>query len=188
MGIPEDTALEGDDRGGAAVLRNASTASDSSSTTTRRLRAVFGSPRSGSALVTPLPWQQDTLDLGLELLPNGQLAFKEVIITCGRQSGKSWVALAVALHRLIAWRHPPQVVAWSARSGKHARKKLLDTFLARLQASPLGVAVKETRRSQGGEAPVFPRGSRLDVIASRGERAREVSRPRHPRRPGIRPS
>lgn len=90
-----------------------------------------------------------------------------MIVTCGRQSGKSWVALAVALHRLIVWRHPPQVVAWSAQSGRHARKKLLDTFLPRLQQSPLGVAVKQTRRSQGGEAIVFPRGSRLDVIASR---------------------
>jgi phage terminase large subunit-like protein len=145
------------------------------STEVTRCVPKYATPRSpdratlgGEALgLTPLPWQQDALDLGLELLPGGTLAYKEVIITCGRQSGKSWVALAVALHRLIVWRHPPQVVAWSAQSGRHARKKLLDTFLPRLQASPLGVAVKETRRSQGGEALVFPRGSRLDVIASR---------------------
>lgn len=46
----EDAALEGDDRGVAAMLPQCI---DRERPQLRRLRAVFGSPRSGSALATP---------------------------------------------------------------------------------------------------------------------------------------
>jgi phage terminase large subunit-like protein len=83
-----------------------------------------------------------------------------------RQTGKTLAALAVALHRAIAWGRP-QTVGFSAQTGLAARKTILDDFMPMLRRSPLRAAIVATRRAQGAELLEFDGGSRLDIIASR---------------------
>ena len=55
-------------------------------------------------LGTPLmPWQQRVADTALEVDPGtGRLAYREVTLTVPRQSGKTTLILALAVHRALA--------------------------------------------------------------------------------------
>jgi phage terminase large subunit-like protein len=118
------------------------------------------------AIGEPLPWQRDLWDIGLELREDGLPAYDFVTATVQRQTGKTLAALAIALHRALAWGRP-QMVAFSAQTGLAARKKILDDFMPMLRRSPLRAAITATRRAQGAELIEFEGGSRLDIIASR---------------------
>ena len=51
-----------------------------------------------------MPWQQHVADVALEVDPaTGLLAYREVVVTIPRQSGKSSLALAIMVHRAIGF-------------------------------------------------------------------------------------
>ena len=119
-----------------------------------------------------MPHQQMMVDVALELLPDGSLAYREVGGTMPRQQGKTTEVLSVEIHRAVMWRRPRQRIYYSAQTGKDGRQKLLDDQVPILQASPLASLLDNRRanggirRESGGEGIDFKGGSRIDVMAS----------------------
>lgn len=112
-----------------------------------------------------MPHQALVADVGGEILPDGNPAFREVIFTLMRQQGKTTLFLAFSVERCTL-RGSAQKVAYTAQTGSDARKKLLDDQVPILQASPLFQAVRRVSRAQGSEGIVWRNGSRIDVLAS----------------------
>lgn len=112
-----------------------------------------------------MPHQQLIANVAGELLPDGTPAFREVIVSCMRQVGKTTLVLATSLERCLL-RPQPQRVAYTAQTGADARKKLLDDQVPLMMASPLSVAVDRVNRAAGNVGVQFVNGSRIDVIAS----------------------
>lgn len=118
------------------------------------------------ALGQPLmPWQRFVADVGTELLADGRPAYREIIVTIPRQSGKTTLTLAFEMQRALAWQSA-QRIAYTAQTGSDARKKLLDDQVPIIMASTLRHAVDRVHRAQGNEAVIFKGGSRIDVLAS----------------------
>lgn len=120
-------------------------------------------------LGTPFyPWQQQVADVGLEFDPEtGLLAYRRVIVTVPRQSGKTTLTFAWELDRCIYvddW-GGPQRVAYSAQTGWDARRKLIDDQAPILEESPLNGFVKRILRGTGNEGFVFKTRSRIDLIS-----------------------
>lgn len=114
----------------------------------------------------PMPWQRDVFDVGLEIDPaTGLLAYRELIVTVMRQSGKSTLVLSLMADRCLMW-GPNQRVAYTAQTGWDARRKLVDDYAPVLMASPLSQAVRRVLRGAGSEGIVWENGSRADVMAS----------------------
>lgn len=113
-----------------------------------------------------MPWQRLASDVGLEYDPlTGQLAYRELVITVMRQSGKSTLVLSLECERCLMW-GPNQRVAYTAQTGWDARRKVIDDHAPVLMASPLGEAVTRVLRGAGSEGIVWTNGSRVDVMAS----------------------
>lgn len=118
------------------------------------------------ALGQPLmPWQTLIAEVGTELLDDGRPAYREIVVTVPRQSGKTTLTLALEVQRALAW-DVPQRIAYTAQTGADARKKLLDDQVPILMGSPLRKAVARVHRAQGNESITFTGGSRIDVLAS----------------------
>ena len=112
-----------------------------------------------------MDWQRLVADVGLELLPGTVIpAYREVIVTVPRQSGKSSLVFAVEVQRALGWPEPQRII-YSAQDGSEARRKLLDDQVPQLLDSPLGAAVKNVYRAAGHVSIIFKTGSRIDVIA-----------------------
>jgi phage terminase large subunit-like protein len=113
-----------------------------------------------------MPWQQLVADVGLEIDPEtGTLAYREVVFTIMRQSGKSTLVLNFEVDRCFAWGEP-QRVGYTAQTGWDARKKLLDDQVPVLQRSRLWPAIEQVYRAAGMEGIRWGSGSRIDVFAS----------------------
>jgi hypothetical protein len=113
-----------------------------------------------------MPWQQLVADVASELdEATGLPAFREVVVTVPRQSGKTTLVLAYELHRALMWGRA-QRIAYTAQTGFDARRKLIDDQAPILLGSPLSAAVEKVQKAQGNEAIVFRNGSRIDVLAS----------------------
>src|SRR5688500_14096669 len=109
----------------------------------------FGTPRNpdrptlggrvadvAKALGTPFqPWQREVADVALEYVwDTGLLAYREVDLTVPRQCGKSTLLRAVMVHRALRF-GTPQMIVYSAQSGKAALKKFRDEHVLTLNAS-----------------------------------------------------
>jgi hypothetical protein len=113
-----------------------------------------------------MPWQQLVSDVGLEYDPlTGLLAYREIVVTVMRQSGKSTLILSLESERCLMW-GPNQRVAYTAQTGWDARRKVIDDHAPVLMASPLSKAVKRVLRGAGSEGIIWENGSRVDVMAS----------------------
>lgn len=112
-----------------------------------------------------MPHQRLVADVATEMLPDGTPAFREVILSCMRQQGKTLLLLAFSVERCTL-RGREQRVAYSAQTGSDARKKLLDDQVPVLMASPLSVTVQRVNRAAGNVGVLFANGSRVDVVAS----------------------
>jgi phage terminase large subunit-like protein len=124
------------------------------STARNRRRATYG-PRVAEvarALGKPLmPWQQHVADVALEVDPStGLLAYREVVVTIPRQSGKSSLALAIMVHRAIGFGEP-QRIAYTAQTRGDARKLWEDEHIALLADSPFR-SLYAVRRQIGQES------------------------------------
>jgi hypothetical protein len=117
-------------------------------------------------LGTPLmPWQRVVADTALEVdRETGCLAFREVILTVPRQSGKTTLLLAVMVHRALGFGERQRVL-YTAQTRNDARKKWEDEHVAVLEQSPLR-AMFRVRRSNGAEAIRWNNGSMHGVTSS----------------------
>lgn len=116
-------------------------------------------------LGTPLmPWQALVADVGLELLPDGRPAFREVVVTVPRQSGKTSLILSVEVQRAVGWAEP-QRIAYSAQTGLDASKKLLEDQVPLLERQRKLLGISRISRSKGGESVIWSNGSRIVLLA-----------------------
>lgn len=127
-----------------------------------RIAAQFGQPL--------MPWQQLVADVGLELLPDGRPAYREVIISVPRQNGKTTLILAWEVDRALMWGGRQRII-YSAQTGLDARQKLLEDQAPLLHGDPEGSgpfspALRKVDKTNGREAIVFRNGSRISVVAS----------------------
>ena len=114
-------------------------------------------------LALPLmPWQQSVVDVFGEQI-DGRPAYRELVLTVPRQSGKTTLILAVMLHRALYYGRP-QRIAYTAQTGHDARQKLLDDFVPILERSPFAGLVERVYRANGDEAVIFTNGSRIEVL------------------------
>jgi phage terminase large subunit-like protein len=116
-------------------------------------------------LGTPfMPWQQYVADVALEIDPDtGRLYYGEVDLTVPRQSGKTTLILALAVHRALAW-GTPQNIVYTAQTRNDARKKWEDDHVEALKRS-IFKRKFAVRLSNGAEAIKWFNGSRHGISA-----------------------
>ena len=113
-----------------------------------------------------MPWQRQVADVALEIDPGtGLPAYREVVVTVMRQSGKSILLLAFQLDRCLSWPGLRRC-AYTAQSGFDARKKLLRDYAPLLRTSRLWPTITHVRQSQGDEGITFADSSEIAVVAS----------------------
>ncbi len=112
-----------------------------------------------------MPWQQQIVDVALEIDTDGIPFYREVVIVVPRQCGKTTLMLAIELHRALLWGHPV-VIGYTAQTGWDARRKLIDDQVPIIEASPFLATVKRVYRGAGMESIHFKNGSRIDVMPS----------------------
>ncbi len=119
-----------------------------------------------------MPWQQHVADVALEVDPRtGRLAYRRVILTVPRQSGKTTLMLALFLHRMLGM-GSPQVAAYGAQNGLDARMRLQREWHG-AGPNPAGILQRSVvlrgtytpSWATGAEALLFHNGSRLQVVA-----------------------
>jgi len=113
-----------------------------------------------------MPWQRMVADVGGELdSDTGLPAYREVIFTVPRQSGKTTVILGFELQRALGWGSPQRII-YSAQSGNDARKKLVEDQFPLLEPRKKRFMIRQLLRGMGAEGIVFTNGSRLGLLAS----------------------
>jgi phage terminase large subunit-like protein len=109
-----------------------------------------------------LPWQRLVLSVALEQA-RGRPAYRDVLVSVPRQSGKSTLLLA-----LIAWQmteRPGSRILYGAQTRVSARQKMLSAWWPRLASSPLGPDLK-LFRGFGNETIEHPNGSVLQLLSA----------------------
>lgn len=112
-----------------------------------------------------MPWQQLVADIGGEVLPDGRPAYRNVIVTVPRQSGKTTLVLSWEVQRAHGWDQPQRIV-YSAQSGSDARKKLIEDQMPILEPRRKSLGIRRILRGMGNEAVEFVNGSRIVLLAS----------------------
>jgi hypothetical protein len=118
--------------------------------------------------VTLMPWQRMVASTATEMMPGTRLpAYKTIVVTVGRQCGKTALTAAFEIDRAILYGSPQQI-CYSAQDGKSARAKLLNDQVPMFTArdAPLRAAITRVQRGSGAEGILFETGSRLFVINS----------------------
>lgn len=111
-----------------------------------------------------MPWQRQVLDVALEVDDDGELVYREVVVTVPRQSGKSSLLLPLAVHRCVAWGERQRVI-YAAQDRLSAAKKLLQDWQPLVESSPFGELCK-FYRANGSEQAAWANGSYFDVAAT----------------------
>ena len=113
-----------------------------------------------------MPWQEQVALVGGELDPDtGLPAYREVVVTVPRQSGKTTLILAWEIQRALGW-SGPQKICYSAQTGNDARKKLIEDQLPILEPRRAKLGIRRCLRGMGNEAVEFRNGSRIILLAS----------------------
>ena len=134
-------------------------------------RQTFGHQIAAAAerLGVPLmPWQRQVALVGGELDPEtGRPAYREVVVTVPRQSGKTTLILAWEVQRAVGWADfGPQVVMYSAQSGNDARRKLIEDQCPILARHRKALGIRRVLKGMGNEAVEFTNGSRIILLTS----------------------
>lgn len=119
-----------------------------------------------------MPWQQHVADVVGEVDPDtGLLVYREINLLVPRQSGKTTLTLAKAVHRAVgvAAQHGPQRIVYTAQKGRDARAKFLDEHVPIVERSAFGrrrPPLFTVRKSQMiGEAILWRNGSQHGISA-----------------------
>ena len=114
-----------------------------------------------------MPWQRQVADVAGEYDPGtGLPAYREVVVTVPRQSGKTTEQVVLQLDRALLWSPRPQRIAYTAQTGLDARKKIVNDVWPMLERSPFRAAVAKMLRGAAETAIEFRNGSRLEVFNS----------------------
>jgi phage terminase large subunit-like protein len=109
-----------------------------------------------------LPWQKQVLTVGLERAGR-RPAYRDVLVSVPRQSGKSSLALALMVWRITS--APDMRVLYASQTRQAAREKLLSTWWPRLVRSPLADRLK-LFRGYGAETISVDNGSVLQLLSA----------------------
>ena len=109
-----------------------------------------------------LPWQRKVLSTALER-SGRRPAYRDVLVSVPRQSGKSSLALSLIVWRLLS--EPGCLVLYAAQNRVAARRKLLHTWWPRLARSPLADRFA-LFRGFGNETLSCDNGSRLELLSA----------------------
>lgn len=121
-----------------------------------------------------MPWQQYVLDVALEVMPDGEWAYTDVVETVQRQQGKTTKDGPLGVHRCLT---RPRSSSWvTAQTRQDARDNFIDGFVPDFRTSPLAKLGK-VRESQGSERITFPKLRSLFGVFSPGEDALHGKRP-----------
>lgn len=114
-----------------------------------------------------MPWQQHVADVALEVDPvTGRFAYREIVLTVPRRSGKSTLLLALLVHRMLAMGRP-QIAAFTMQNALQARMRMRREWHTEiLSRSPALSQVYSFTGQPGAEALMFDNGSRIEVTAS----------------------
>lgn len=116
-----------------------------------------------------MPWQRLVADVGGELDPEtGLPAYREVIFTVPRQSGKTTLILAWELQRALGWGEPQRII-YSAQSGKDAREKIMEDQAPTLELHRKALGITKITKGIGYESVRFANGSLIKLLASSEE-------------------
>lgn len=115
-----------------------------------------------------MPWQRFVADVGGEIDPDtGRPAYREVVVTVPRQSGKTTLFLSWQIHRCVSTRWDlPQRSVFTAQTGKDARDKWLDELYPLIRQSGLFPLVKNMNRGMGNEAIFWKTGSVIRLLST----------------------
>jgi len=119
----------------------------------------FGTPL-GPGL---MPWQHQVNSVATELDEHGRFAYRQVVLEVMRQQGKSVDLLSMMVARAL--RRPGTQISYTAQTRLDARKRLLDVWWPRIEASKLRGLVRP-RRGSGSEALLFANGSMLGLVSN----------------------
>lgn len=116
-----------------------------------------------------MPWQRLVADVGGELVPDSASglmvpAYREVIVTVMRQSGKTTLVKAVLCERCLMW-GGPQKAAYTAQTGLDGRQKFVEDFIPSLDRSPLSRMVTRYYRAADNTGMLWKNGSRVSVLS-----------------------
>jgi phage terminase large subunit-like protein len=115
------------------------------------------------ALGVPLMgWQEHTGGVALEH-DGGQLAYRDVVVSTPRQSGKSTLVLALVVARMLS--APSQTVLYGAQTRLAARTKLFDRWWPRIRRSGLRDMFTLTRAT-GAESLRAVNGSVMYLLSA----------------------
>lgn len=101
-----------------------------------------------------MPWQRQVADVGGEIDPDtGLPAYREIVVTVPRQSGKTTLFLSWQIDRCLSprWSQPQRSV-FTAQSGKDARDKWLDELFPMIRGSALHRFTKHMNQGMGNES------------------------------------
>lgn len=115
-----------------------------------------------------MPWQRHVIDVIMEIDPiTGEFAYSEFGLTVPRQSGKSTLLLAKAIHRGSAGKFfgPRQQVVYTAQTRKDARRKFEEDFAGVIEGSRHYKNALLCHWGNGNEHIRFPNRSRFGVEA-----------------------
>lgn len=116
-----------------------------------------------------MPWQRYVADVALEVIPEtGRLAYREVVVTVPRQSGKTTLILPLHVWRAIAFPDitgQPQRILYGAQTGVEALEKWEDEHLPLLEHSQLEHLYR-VRKANGRHAILWNNGSIQGLLAS----------------------
>jgi phage terminase large subunit-like protein len=113
-----------------------------------------------------LPWQKRVVNVALEQ-DGGRPAYRDVVVSVPRQSGKSTLTLALIIWQMTAY--PGSRILYGAQTRVAARQEMLQTWWPRLVSSPLAEDF-ELFRGFGNEAISHGNGSVLGLLSA-GESA-----------------
>jgi hypothetical protein len=114
-----------------------------------------------------MPWQRYVADVGCELDPaTGLPAYREIIVTVPRQSGKTELFLSWQIDRSLNWGRAQRSV-FTAQSGKDARDKWVDELFPLIRSSELSKLVRQINEGKGDESITWkkPR-SRIRLLST----------------------
>lgn len=115
-----------------------------------------------------MPWQRLVADVGCEIdSVTGFPAYREVVVTVPRQSGKTALFLSWQIDRCLNWGRP-QRSAFTAQTGKDARDKWLDELFPLIRNSKLSplVAKNGIKEGMGNESIHWKTGSLIRLLST----------------------
>jgi hypothetical protein len=116
-----------------------------------------------------MPWQRFVADVVMEIDPTtGRLYYREWTLLVPRQSGKTTLILALAVHRCRAW-SDRQNVRYAAQTRNDAKTKWEDDHVVTLEASLFGRRKPKpyrVRKTTGSEAIIWDNGSMHGIVSN----------------------